>query len=119
MAESYTRQEDQATAIACLSLFTSLGSEIGLSGCAVTLQRVLRLELWKNMVGKRPDMDDLIDEITGGLANVRHFPHNLQSAVRASYEVAIGWTFVLCLAFSVLGLFASFFVQERSLGTRK
>ena len=128
--EAYSSHKDQATAIACLQLFRSLGSEIGLAASAATIQRVLRSQLWDaltdysttatptgpdNLGEGLGDVGDVINHVTDSLGSIGFLPPRLQEVVKGCYRVAIGWSLVLCLAFAILGAVVSFGVRERSL----
>ena len=63
-----------------------------------------------------PDIDGLIQDVTESLGNLKYFSPAIQELVRSAYDEAIGWSFVVSLCFAAVGLVASFFIREKTLG---
>ena len=82
------------------------------------IQRIVRSELWQNLDGKIPDLEQVIDDVTRSLGNIRRFAPALQVIVKTSYEVAIGWSLVFCLSFAVVGVLSSLLIREKTLTGR-
>ncbi|KAK4692537.1 hypothetical protein P7C71_g4692, partial [Lecanoromycetidae sp. Uapishka_2] len=104
--------EHQAVAISCLHLFRSLGSEMGLALSAVVIQQVLGTKLHA-ILGDKPDASTLVKKLTQDLKYLNTLEPEIRGKARLAYEVAVRWSFVLCLCLATGSLFASLFIREK------
>ncbi|KAF7502743.1 hypothetical protein GJ744_005204 [Endocarpon pusillum] len=109
---SYAGRDDQAVGIACLYLFRSLGSVIGISLSAATIQQVLRRRLHQALENSI-DVDIIVDRVRKSLEYIRTLDPVLQGLVRRCYEAATRWSFVFDLLLVAGAIVASLGIQEK------
>ena len=109
---SYAGRDDQAVGIACLYLFRSLGSVIGISLSAATIQQVLRQRLHQALHNSL-DVDVIVDRVRKSLEYIKTLDPDMQALVRGCYEMATRWSYILDLILVVGAIGASLFITER------
>lgn len=109
---SFARREDQAVGIACLYLFRSLGSVIGISLSAATIQQVLRQRLHRALHNSI-DVDIIVDQVRKSLEYIKTLDPEMQSLVRGCYKMATRWSYLLDLILVVGAIGASLFIKEK------
>ncbi|KAG9254968.1 major facilitator superfamily [Emericellopsis atlantica] len=106
--------EDMALVVASSYLFRSLGSSIGVSLSAASLQQVLRTQL----AARFPDGDEA-KKIEEGVRQSLEFIHKLSpwqaAQVKESYKLATLGGYGPTLIFLVMGFVVSFWIRERPL----
>lgn len=121
---AHSAPEDQASAISCLQLARALGSEVGLALGAATMQGILHAQLRLHMK-MGPDEGDVVSLVNGEDDLIRHITQSLghldfldpaaRDVVQAAYDVALRWSFVLCLIFAVAAFCTSVPIREKRL----
>lgn len=111
-AVSYAGRDDQAVGIACLYLFRSLGSVIGISLSAATIQQVLRQQL-QQALHDNSDADVIVDRVRKSLEYIKTLDPDLQALVRHCYGVATRWSYALDTILVIGAVGASLFIREK------
>ena len=109
---SYAGRDDQAVGIACLYLFRSLGSVIGISLSAATIQQVLRRQLHQALHDNL-DVDVIVERVRKSLEYIKTLDPDMQALVRGCYEMATRGSYVLDLILVVGAIGASLFIKEK------
>ena len=111
---SNSKEEDVATAISSVFLFRSLGSSVCLALTAAEVQHALRSELWLRLTGHTSDVvEDIIKQITRSLNEIESLEPELEQAVRAAYEFAIGRSLFVCFCIVALALLANLPIKDQ------
>lgn len=106
--------KDQSVAIACLYLFRSLGSAVGISLSATVVQQSLRIRL-REALKSNMDVDNIVEHVRQSLYYINTLDPQVQRLVRRCYTAATRGSFILNLGIVAGALCASLFIKEKRL----
>ena len=111
---------DQASALSCLHLFRSLGSEVGLALSGAIIQHVLQQSVYKRLSNKmtESDADALVDRVRKSLEFLGTLEPDLSAIIRECYGVAVRWCLGLAALFAAGSFIACFAVKEKRISGR-
>lgn len=116
---SNTTPQDQTIAIACLYLFRSLGSAVGISSSATVVQQSLRTHLLatlkKTQHSVKVDVNRIVENVRHSLYYIHTLPAEIQLAVRKCFAVAIRASFTLNAVVVAGAVVAALLVREKRL----
>lgn len=108
------KPEEQAVVTSLTYVFRSTGSVVGLAAASAVYQAALETDLWTK-IGDLDDAADIIGRIKDSLDEIDLLPGPVQEAVRSSYMVALGATFLTAVVFAVLALATGLLIKELKL----
>ncbi|KAI9784048.1 MAG: hypothetical protein M1816_001079 [Peltula sp. TS41687] len=116
---SNTTPQDQTIAIACLYLFRSLGSAVGISTSATVVQQSLRTQLLATLGNidhsARIDVNRIVENVRHSLDYIHTLPPQIQVAVRKCFAVATRASFTLNAVVVAGAVVSALLVSERRL----
>ena len=102
---------EQAVMTSLTYVFRATGSVVGLAAASAVYQGVLKRDLWTK-IGNLDNAADIIRRIKDSLDEIDLLPGPVQEAVRSSYMVALGATFLTMVVFAVLALSTGLLIRQ-------
>ncbi|KAL9537420.1 hypothetical protein MBANPS3_011793 [Mucor bainieri] len=108
---------DMATITSISYLFRSAGGVIGISATSAIFQGVVKKVLTERITG--PDAAEIIDIARKSMTQVRELlPPQYLAIVLDTYEIAVRYSFYLCVGISLFCVLSSLFIQQFQLHTK-
>ena len=104
--------ENQAVATACMFLFRSVGSAIGISFSGTVLQHFLRASLRDNL-SNNESTDHIIRHVLQSLDYIKQLDPHLQDLIRAAYNAAMRAAFSFQLGLFGASFLAVLWIREK------